>query len=719
MNTLQPRTFLYYVQVPPSPYCTPTVASRDTASSSTTVKENEPWRISHPAMEASTASSSLKRKLSYSEAPNHNINPLAALKRPKLVSDTGTPGGSDVSTNSYIYCHQCGRKRDKEDSAHCTYIEVYSVAKNRPSKTRRCHNKYCKSCLKNRYSEDIDTIKANKRVHPVQNEETYDYKCPKCRDVCNCARCRKAKGLDPTGKFANTAGAPAQKKDKLKPLIEVNAKSDEAKAKRAARQKYKPTGPLPTLKWTKLRSDLSVKDAEGRFHIREFVLRFFSKAVPKTHLEELEHINGNGRTRYDDDEIIPWVSEACLKSVILAFLAVLAEEEANETIKKAILMSSKEMRAAGVGLSKIWQILSSLRDSLDASEPDSDDKTDSDDSETIPSFPDPLPLPESAINSSRRTRSTGSLIVDTVQMIPVVLGLIDAVVESTVIRAEIDRGAKESKDLARQVKDGVRNANDRWEKAKKETENVKEHEFKARREAHKQILQEIEGAGKIAMHRFNPRFSPLGADKEGRMYYALSPGLSECDSATAFITTMAAETEDANPTAKTKSKRRPKREEERSSLKEWSWFIAVRGKKPSPELGTLPFKPIASAKDSADDSDDSDDDETVDKWWGIWQPAEIRKLVTWITLKYRLNDDTVSSASTSSTAATPSSGSASSPGGWDELGMEMSPYPSKLELLALVANLEDYALGLEFRVRDGHVGNPGGNGSDKGKGKAT
>ncbi|KAJ7262225.1 hypothetical protein B0H12DRAFT_321480 [Mycena haematopus] len=678
----------FFVQVPPSPYA----ISSHPRTLSTTRKENEPWR-STLTMEASTSSLSLKRKLSY---PEHPLQPfMAVMKKPKLV-DAAIPAGSDVSANSYIYCHQCGKKRDKEDSAHCSHIEVYSVAENRPPKTRRCHNKYCKPCLKNRYNEDIDMIKANNTSGSIQSGhigEPYDYKCPKCRDICNCSRCRKAKGLEPTGKFANSTNAPAEQKPK--PADGV-AKPDNSKAKRAARPKPKLNGPLPTLKWTKLRSNLSVSDAEARFHIREFVLRFFSKALPKAHLDELEHINGNGRNRYEEDEIIPWVGDACLKSIILAFLNVLAEEETNETIKKAIQMGSKEMRAAGVGLSKMWLILSCLRDSLDASEPDTgDDDAASEQSDTIPSFPDPLPLPDSAISSARRTRSAGSLIVDTVQMIPVVLGLIDAVVESTVIRAEIDKGAKESKDVAREVKDAMRNANDRWEKAKKETENINEQQ--ARREAHKQVLQDIEGAGKIAMHRFNPRFSPLGADREGRTYYALSPSLSESDSALEFIASMAAETDDANRNSKAKRKRRPRREDERSSFKEWSWFIAVWGKKPPPELGTLPFKSVVNAGD--DDGDDSDDDEVVDKWWAIWQPAEIRKLVAWITMKYHLNDGTISSAS--SMATTPSSDEASPPAAWEGRDIQMSPHASKLELLALVANLEDYALGLEFRVRDG------------------
>ncbi|KAJ6475319.1 hypothetical protein C8R47DRAFT_1143038 [Mycena vitilis] len=711
MPVLYPlRKASVYVDVPPSPY---TISRVPSGTHSTTLKENEPWRISDHTMNDPTTS--LKRKLSYTDAPNQPL--YTVMKKPKLA-DSLVPGGSDPPTNSYIYCHQCGKKRDKEVSAHCSFVEVYSVAKERPPKTRRCHNKYCKSCLKNRYNEDIDTIKANNVTNPARIGETYDYKCPKCRDVCNCSRCRKAKGLDPTGKFVNSTNVPVGTKTKAD--VDVIPKLDEAKAKRAPRQKAKLSGPLPTLKWTKLPTNLCVDEAEARFHIREFVLRFFHKALPKAHLEELEVVGGNGRNRHDQEEIVPWVSEACLKSIILAFLNVLVEEETNATIKKAIQMGSKEMRAAGLGLSKIWDILASLRDALDASEPDTGDDADSNESDTIPSFPDPCPLPDSAVNNSRRTRSTrstGSIVVDTVQMIPVVLGLIDAVVESTVIRAEIDRGAKESKDVAREVKDATRNVSDRWEKAKLETQTVNEREFKARREAHKQIIQDIQGAAKVAMHRFNPRFSPLGADREGRVYYALSPSVSDCDSALEFIASMATETDDTNRNSKAKRKRRPKREDERSSLKDWSWFIAVWGRKPPPELGTLPFKPLPDV--DGDDGDESDDDEVSDKWWAIWQPAEIRKLVTWITLKYQLNDGTISSVS--STATTPSSDGASPPVGWDERGMEMSPHPSKIQLLALVANLEDYATGLEFRVRDGDVVNTGisTTDSDKGKGKAT
>jgi hypothetical protein len=107
MQSLQPfRNF--YVDVPPSPY---TISPAP--SLSTTRKENDPWR-SNPAMEGSTvtASASLKRKIPY---PEHPLQPyMAVLKKPKLVADPAIPAPSDVVANAYIYCHQCGKKRDKE-----------------------------------------------------------------------------------------------------------------------------------------------------------------------------------------------------------------------------------------------------------------------------------------------------------------------------------------------------------------------------------------------------------------------------------------------------------------------------------------------------------------------------------------------------------------------------------------------------------------------------
>ncbi|KAJ7072371.1 hypothetical protein C8F01DRAFT_1243423 [Mycena amicta] len=648
------------------------------------------------------ASSSLKRKIEYPPVPTYYYPaypipyPYHTLpttwKKPKLAPDALPAPPEPTLPPSYVYCHQCGKRREKDDTAHCSFVDVQVVKRDRPPKTRRCHTKYCRACLKNRYNEDLDVIKTNVPAgQSTRIGEPYDFKCPKCRDVCNCWRCRKAKGLDPTGKNANAQDAsvdnPADGPSKL----------PQVKAKRAPRAKPVATRILPALQWTKLPTGLSVEDAEARFHIREFVLRFFSPSIPKAHLEELDQIGGNGRSRYEDDEIVPWISEPCLKSIILAFLGVLIDEESNGTIKKALQNGVKDLRATGLTLSKIWQILSSLRDSLDASEAGSSDGNDSHDSETVPSFPDPAPLPDSAKYTSRRTRSTGTFIVDTVQMIPVLLGLIDAVVDTTVIRVQLESGTKETKDIARDAKDATRNVNDRWEKVKKEAVDVREHEvgiiavvsmqthaqhqFKAKREAHKQLLKDIDGASRVASHRFNPRFSPLGTDRDGRVYYALSPAVTETDSALELLAAVAAETDETKPSYKLKRKRRVKREDDQKS---WTWFVVVHGTKPPAPLGTLAFKSVTR-------DDDSDDDESVDKWWAIDKPAEMRKLMTWLTTKYHLNDDVESTGS--------SFGSEGSTALLDR-DVEMSPQPSRLELLALVGNLEDFVTGLEYRLRD-------------------
>jgi hypothetical protein len=182
---------------------------------------------------------------------------------------------------------------------------------------------------------------------------------------------------------------------------------------------------------------------------------------------------------------------------------------------------------------------------------------------------------------------------------------------------------------------------------------------------------------------------------------------------------MAAEVESGNRTLKTRRKWRAKREEERSSLKEWSWFVAIWGKKPAPAapsgiLAHFAVKPFTPPADD-DNSEDEADDDTVDKWWAVWEPTEVRKLVTWITIKYGV-DDEVSSASSSIIST--SSGSASPPGGGGEHGIEMSSHPSKLELLALVQNLSEYATSLEFRVQDKNAAVDIGD-LDKGKAKAT
>lgn len=75
--------------------------------------------------------------------------------------------------------------------------------------------------------------------------------------------------------------------------------------------------------WTPVGTALSRTGAEERINIREFTLRFSSiLELSRSHLDELDEIRSS-RTRNledDDDDLIPWVSEACLKSLLLGLL---------------------------------------------------------------------------------------------------------------------------------------------------------------------------------------------------------------------------------------------------------------------------------------------------------------------------------------------------------------------------------------------------------------
>lgn len=141
----------------------------------------------------------------------------------------------------------------------------------------------------------------------------------------------KVAGVLP-GKGVQTV-PPEQKKPKAKHKtvstdIVVN---HHPKVKFTSTKKSKSTSkPLPTLKWSRLRVNLTLGEAEARFQIREFVLRFapvMDPVIAKTHLEELEDIGGRGRACDEDEEMVSWVSEACVKSIVVGLLGLLANDE--------------------------------------------------------------------------------------------------------------------------------------------------------------------------------------------------------------------------------------------------------------------------------------------------------------------------------------------------------------------------------------------------------
>ena len=161
----------------------------------------------------------------------------------------------------------------------------------------------------------------------------------------------------------------------------------------------------------------------------------------------------------------------------------------------------------------------------------------------------------------------------------------------------------------------------------------------------------IENALKIMASSFAPRFTPLGTDEDGRIYYALSPGVAEREAALEYLVAASSEKQ-----AKLKKKGRVLTMEERGDMQEWSWFVAVWGK-PYPKAGR---------------TDNSDEDGDESKWYGFYEPEEINRLAEWISVKSNLEDE----------------------------GNTQVPRPRTEHLKRLVAELKDYATLLDWRARD-------------------
>ncbi|MCD9644926.1 hypothetical protein HAX54_033457 [Datura stramonium] len=82
-------------------------------------------------------------------------------------------------------CHQC-RQKTRDYAAGCK-----NMRNDKPCRIHLCHK-----CLLNRYGEKADEVSLLE-----------DWKCPKCRGICNCSLCMKRRGCQPTGPLVHTAKA--------------------------------------------------------------------------------------------------------------------------------------------------------------------------------------------------------------------------------------------------------------------------------------------------------------------------------------------------------------------------------------------------------------------------------------------------------------------------------------------------------------------------------
>ena len=135
---------------------------------------------------------------------------------------------------------------------------------------------------------------------------------------------------------------------------------------------------------------------------------------------------------------------------------------------------------------------------------------------------------------------------------------------------------------------------------------------------------------------------------------------------------------------------------ERSAMRRWGWFIAIWGRKPAD--GILP-----PSNDDTDDDDEDDEDMDNERWWGLWQSDEIRKLADWIAIKNELTAlDTPAesgsgrSGAQSSNYLTPLSDATDSED--EAVGQDGRVVPTQNGLKTLVGNLREYAEVLDWRA---------------------
>lgn len=243
---------------------------------------------------------------------------------------------------------------------------------------------------------------------------------------------------------------------------------------------------LPQVHWKRVPvpASFTYNTALTRMAIREFVLRFSEQLdIPRSNIEELEEIGGSSDSRrralLDDDEeqsimteqecevVLGWVSEVCVKSIIVGLLNLIAENESvvgSREGKRHVGTAAKQANACGANLSRLWNVLANLRTSLRT-------LADPADNVDLLDFPDPLPPPPTATAYSTRSGKLdgagGVHVASSAQLIYIVERLVECAIESTVLREEMAKVDMELKELGKQDRERTKEEKEMWEEAKK------------------------------------------------------------------------------------------------------------------------------------------------------------------------------------------------------------------------------------------------------------
>ncbi|KAI0335003.1 hypothetical protein GY45DRAFT_1358661 [Cubamyces sp. BRFM 1775] len=591
---------------------------------------------------------------------------------------------SDHSTDAQgetVRCHQCTRQVVHDAAIHCSSL--------RPSGQqcvlkycRACmRNRYQAEIDDIKVQGSTGITDDARKTHAAQ--VPYIFRCPRCSGSCNCRICRKAQGLPATGDMnmlarkaakaeqttATDAGPYIQgvngaahrpamlpKPKPLSPAKQANTvpstgsgprgkpkphvlippspqlarrKSDQTSnvapmpQRRAARPKRDVVPKaIPKPIWTRMSTPLTHEDALLRLNIREFMMRFSHLTdTARGHLEELEELGCKrfGSNDLDNDgptsggtELVAWVSEPAIKAILIGLLTLLSKDPDMDEDSSALVKAVHSIKSSGVNLNKMWAALSSLRD------------------DSSISLPDPLPLATSGIRHSTRNAGQGSsrapvAVFATAQLVPIVDALIARTIHTKAVREDFERAVAQEKELARAARERTADENARWKSASDADKGVNRAAKRAARLAHQNELLTIEHALKVASAECMPRFGPLGRDAEGRVYYALTPGVAEREAAFDIL-------EDGTGEVNFGKRRGVADEAQRKGMRHWSWFLAVWGRKPE-----------GADVSQTDDEEDGDEDEVenpdAEGWWGFWQPEEVAKLSEWLGDKYSVKPE--------------------------------------------------------------------------------
>jgi len=240
--------------------------------------------------------------------------------------------------------------------------------------------------------------------------------------------------------------------------------------------------PLPKMLWTPVPvlPSFTLDLALPRIAIREFALRFGKVLdMSRTHLEELEEIGGRRSHEVDDDDDdleqdidveMGWVGETCLRALLLGLLSLLLNrrpESGEKQEKKAIQDAIQEIKASRANLSRIWSALAAMR----AEFRKLDNK---------PIFPNPPPPPQhTKIHSTRSGALSGAgvNVTSTAQLVPVILPLVEMVLNVQVIHDEFEEGVKEGKERIKEERERTKAIREQWEGMKKINNPVRFHFF--------------------------------------------------------------------------------------------------------------------------------------------------------------------------------------------------------------------------------------------------